>query len=131
MCLKISSHTGINIAKKDIVCCKMIGAEETRLIFWKYWIAPFMETKHKYNQVLKACDHLRPSIQWTKNCSLVIHKGFHAVRSLEYLEDEYDNLKYAIIPKGAEYCIGKDDDIVANKMIVFSSKKKYEKYLKR
>jgi len=131
MCLKISSHTGISIAKKDIVCCKVIKAEKTRFIFWKYWIAYFRETKHRYNKVLVACNHLRPCIQWTKNCSLVIYKGFHALRSLEPLEEQYDDCRYAIIPKGSEYCIGKDGDIVANMMIVFSNKKKYEKYLKK
>ena len=131
MCLRISSHTGISIAKKDIVCCKVVKADKTRFIFWKYWIAYFRKTRHRYNKVLVACNHLRPCIQWINNCSLVINKGFHALQTLEPLKEEYDDCRYAIIPKGAEYCFGNEGDIVANRIIVFENEKQREKYLQK
>ena len=44
------------------------------------------------------------------------------------LYSNYDNIYYAIIPKGSEYYIGMDGDIVSNNLIVFENKEIYNKY---
>jgi hypothetical protein len=62
----------------------------------------------------------------------VINEGFHSftTRHLEKLIGKGNRQKkIAIIPKGAQYAKGTDNDIVSNRIIVFSSYWKFIKYL--
>ena len=45
-----------------------------------------------------------------------IEQGFHAYRKIKHGEL---TLKIAIIPRGYEYCVGLDNDIVSSQIIVF------------
>jgi hypothetical protein len=83
-----------------------------------------MKTSHEFDKELEARDHLLIESIRDYNCR-VINSGFHA-----YIKDTYFHVIDAIIPKGAEYCIGEYGEIVSNKIIVFSSKEKLEEYLK-
>jgi len=52
--------------------------------------------------------------------SMYIDKGIHAYNTRE------DNLHPAIIPKGTLVYYGVDDDIVAEKLIIYKNKKKWQ-----
>lgn len=39
------------------------------------------------------------------------------------------DVRYAVIPKGAEYCFGENNEVVSNKVIVFSNKEELDKYV--
>ena len=71
------------------------------------------------------------------NERVVIRVGFHLYDNIRDAETSYvfyhggEHIKPAIIPKGAEYCIGDDGDIVANKIIVFENEDQRKKYLKK
>jgi len=59
-----------------------------------------------------------------------IYNGFHSNRG--FLSACFHNIggsiKLCIIPKGAEYCLGDNHDIVSTQLIVFSNLKEYIKY---
>ena len=52
---------------------------------------------------------------------LDIHAGIHAYLNIDNIFIGHDCIHFfkAIIPKGAHYFIGREDDIVADKMIIF------------
>lgn len=131
MCLNIKVGCKIEIAEKPIICKKVIVPDTDTT-----WTSCFMNTKHEYNKELQAVEHIE-SESLLKH---IITLGFHAfIDKVEQdrVDRRIDTVKprdgvcvFAIIPKDAEYCLGQDEDIVANKMIVFSSKEKLDEYLK-
>lgn len=122
MCLRIKEGCKIEIAKKPIPVYKVVDYTGDRRFLWnKTWKANIRRTRHRYNRCLVACIHLEI------NEPGKINEGFHAyIKNVCAL-----GLRYAIIPRGAEYCRGVWDEIVANQMIVFSSKKKFDKYINK
>ena len=134
MCLFIGKNE-INVAEDDICVVKLIRSE-WKFLWVLWWRAYFRGTVHRLNRVLRGPKHLKIEYEH------LINKGFHSYtidyakkylrfgEMCEYLHNNY-LLKYAIIPKGSEYCYNRDmDSIVSNKLIVFSSKEKFEKYKK-
>lgn len=132
MCLTVKSGCKIEIAEKPIVCRKIVFHVTDNI--WESWL---MRYKYEYNIELLAKDH----IEIDKNNTINI--GFHAFLNTKEREDIINKIinpvlpvldplisVFAIIPKGSEYCLGNNEDIVANKMIVFSSKEELDKYLK-
>lgn len=121
MCLYLfNKEAKIEIADKNIHVYKTVLRSSSE----NMWIAPIMKTVHEFDKELEACNHLVIENIKDYNCR-VINNGFYA-----YIKDTYSHIVDAIIPKGAEYCIGEYGEIVSNKMIVFSSKEKFEEYLK-
>lgn len=123
MCLIIKSGCKIEIAEKSIPVYKIVDDTGDRKFLWnKTWKAFLMGTRHRYNQLLTACPHL--IIEGND----MINTGFHALLENCCLDTGF---RYAIIPRGAEYCLGIEHEIVANQIIVFSSRKKFEKYINK
>lgn len=122
MCLIIKEGCKIEIAEKPIPVYKIVDYIGDRGFLWnKTWKAVIRRTRHRYNRYLVACIHLEI------NELGKINEGFYA-----YINNGGGpGLRYAIIPRGAEYCLGVGNDIVANQMIVFSSKKKFDKYINK
>ena len=132
MCMIVKEGCKPEIAKEDIVCYKIVGysSDETE------WRAIFRDTFHKYDTVLDIHNPLsvktwtearganRLNIGW-----MYIEEGFHAYSTLRQVNFEYDRrdipgelIAKCTIPKGAMYCYGTNDRIVANKMIVHKPK---------
>lgn len=125
MCLIVKEGCKPEIVQKDITCWKMVvDWDETR------WMAPFIRTFHEYGKELTGCERLKvENLERIDLKGAVIYKGFHAYTSREEAEDNIPNESYCkwkvtecVIPKGAEYCMGMYNEIVANKMIVHKPK---------
>ena len=128
----------IKIAKKPILCLKIIGEEKKYLFgLLKFWRSPMREIdkNRKFGKVLTACKRLHTELDI--NDQVVINSGFHLYDNTSHAEQSYifqwggKCIKPALIPQGAEYCFGNNGDIVANQIVVFENKELREKYLKR
>ena len=121
MCLIVEKDHKIEIAEEDIPVFKLINKSKESE---NTWIAPLFRTEHEFNKELEACEHLELIFkEWAgEKGGNTILQGFHAYQE----NKEGVILNYAIIPKGAEYCYGINNEIVSNRIIVFSSKEEYE-----
>lgn len=117
MCLTVKEGCKIEIAKKDITTYKKVKIQND-----SFWGGVCYGGKFCFNKLEKTVTNL--SINKYKE----INEGFH---SFKRLRDNYvrcGKLVICIIPKGSEYCLGKNGDIVSNEIIVFRTVFKYTKY---
>jgi len=122
MCLYLfNKEAKIEISDKNTHVYKIVLRSSSE----NMWVAPIMKTAHEFDKELEACDHLVIENNRDYNCR-VINRGFHAYIKGKKVSTTIN----AIIPKGAEYCIGEYGEVVSNKIIVFSSKEKLDEYLK-
>ena len=124
MCLTVLPDCKIEIAQKDITCWKTVNH-----VCGNWWKAPVRGTFHKYNEVLVACNKLKMVHSYGGIFSGFdfIDEGFHAYTDIDYAKVNLfktHTLVKCTIPAGAEYCLGTDNEIVANKMIVHKPKTK-------
>ena len=117
MCLIVKKGCKIEIAKRDITTYKKVRIHDHFL-----WSGVFYAGIFRFNKLEKAVTNL--SINESKE----INEGFHSFKR------SYDNyvlcgqLVTCIIPKGSEYCLGIEGDIVSNQIIVFRTVFDYIKY---
>jgi hypothetical protein len=135
MCLYIKTGCKIEITDKPILCRKVVAQGNTE----NSWISCFMNTEHEYNKELQAVEHIERETLLPHLITLGFHAHLYNEESKEKVNNRIDLFSteerklvevFAIIPRGAEFCLGNNEDIVANRMIVFSSKEEYEKYIK-
>jgi hypothetical protein len=108
-----------------------------------FFVIPFDSAviKYRYNKVLIKSKHLIVEEKENENenentCTNIIKSGFNAhtkdystfsrLRNVDFMP-----IRYAVIPKGSEYCYIDKKTIVSNKIIVFSSKEKFDRYMKK
>ena len=129
MCLTVKKGCKIEIAEKDITTYKYI------ISYKNCWTGIFFQSPtFAYNELQKAkglylvyvnIEHLQRE---RYNGTTVIHEGFHS-----YIKEPnhfiYDKKAICIIPKGSEYCLGIDNDIVSNQIIVFETEEDYDRYI--
>lgn len=139
MCLIVKKGCKIEIAEKDITTYKCIISYEN------YWTGIFfLIPAFAYNKLQKAkclieigllddidesCINLE-HLQGERHNDdiIVINEGFHShVKEINHFP--YNKQAICIIPKGSEYCLGINDDIVSNQIIVFKTKEDYDKYI--
>jgi len=145
MCLIVSSP--IQIAKRGILVWKIVEPIQNNEI--PQWVPAVIEGTgaYKFNEVLKARGIRNEKLVEIENLRIVpkdgsnggesvvpvINEGFHSftTKHLEKLIGKGNRQKkiVAIIPKGAQYAKGTKNDIVSNRIIVFSSFWKFIKYL--
>ena len=136
MCLVMKGD--LKIAEKDIVCYKKVLKLVSNSD--KMWRAYYISCiSYPYNRILtaeKIIDNQRSGEQVTR-LEVVegqyIYEGFHAFtknikKETDCILDQYGMKKICIIPKGAQYCEGGFDEIVATHMIVFRDEKQYKRY---
>ena len=112
-------YPGISYAEKPIPVFKLVEK-----ISGNQWTAFYRKTVHNLGEELIDTDHLKLETEdlygWPYR---FVTTGFHA-----FLKNSLQKLCIckAIIPEGAEYCYGTNNEIVSNRIIVFSSKEEYE-----
>lgn len=124
MCLTINS-TRLK-AETDILCYKCLDKNEDG-----EYCTPF--TYFPIEFVGGICE-MKSRLYRDKKC---VNVGIHSYalidKAEELKEDFYDkdgtDIYDAIIPKGAYYYIGKEDDIASNKLIIFETSEDFEKYV--
>ena len=138
MCLQVKRGCRPRIAKSDIVCYKVVettGSENR-------WRSVFRCTEEPYDTPIEARNDSAkgfPLIGKLTVCRGTIHAGLHAfvsedravygMRSWGIGAGGLCRVCRAVIPKDAEYCYGMENDIVANRMIVFGSDEAFGKYV--
>lgn len=137
MCLNLRKSS-TDIAKRNIVCWKVVDPIKDSVP--PQWLPKCIEDTgaYEFNKIcnarkiewrgkrLKEIDRLEIKRQ---DGHLTIEEGFHAFRT--YTEAKSLGFKFypCIIPKGSEYGLGINSDIVSTRIIVFSSFIKFLKYL--
>ena len=138
MCLKVKHGETIRVAEKDIVVYKRIINKGD------HWIPPLFGGEFSFNKVETArkirtytvekdeingyCYHYKKEypvnhLQIEVLCTtMTISEGFHSMLK------KGDINSVCIIPRGSEYCLGNDGDIVSNRLIVFSGAREYNRY---
>ena len=115
MCLYVPKDGKIEIAEKDIKVYKGVREFDSDT----GWYSPCFFTRFDYNKVETARDGKTPIEHLSITCGC-IHSGFHSMLKEEDV-DFGEIVCVCIIPKGSEYCIGKDGDVVSVKLIVFET----------
>lgn len=127
MCLLVKEGCKIEIAEKDITTYKCINEYEN------YWTGVlYRSPSFAYNKLQKAkhlcldayadIDHLQIEI-------FGIDEGFHSLINKDSHFFAAFKKAICIIPKGSEYCFGKDDEVVSDQIIVFKTKEDYDRYI--
>lgn len=134
MCL-LTRKDKIETARRTIRCGKLVNDKKN---CWSPYYhnctnkGVELRRSYKYNTILTAENDngnkiLGLTLEPIGRERYVINEGFHAIVYMNLHKSIYTANKIAVIPKGAEYVISYNNlDIVANKMIVFSS---YFRYL--
>lgn len=148
MCLYVKEGCKPEIAKEDIVCWKIVCKYND---YKNRWCGPFYGGiyKQRYNRILNAkginvlrrgnITHLEPI--GDASGEQRINEGFHAIVDTTSevrvrIQEKFTTLqpaadypfRKAIIPKGAEYCLGNSFDIVGTHIIVFRDELSYKMY---
>lgn len=116
MCLSVPINGKIEKARKNIKVYKGVldFDDETG------WRSPCFFTRFDYNKVETAMDGRNPIEHLYIDCRGSIHEGFHSMLK-EKDVDLGEIVCVCIIPKGSEYCIGENGDVVSVKLIVFET----------
>ena len=130
------------VASDDILVTKILMRTKKKWLFGKDKLeTPIMKEQVKFDG--KGMAVLSDSFSFSKAYSFehgpsVVDRGIHAFTGVG--RDSIINIKWniidnekalynAIVPKGTEFYIGNNGDIVAEKMIIFSNVKAYLKYV--
>lgn len=124
MCLFVKRGCHPEIASKDIVCWKRVG---TKHLHGK-WVPVIFTGSYRTFPLNKVATALKDDKEPISHLEIdevfeTIDYGFHA-------ETKFGTLGYniCIIPTGAEYCLGINNEIVATQMIVFDTYTNYIRY---
>lgn len=117
MCLIVKDGCKIEIAKKDITTYKKV-----KILNDFFWGGVFFGGAFCFNKLEKIITNL--SINKYKK----INEGFHSFKRSGYNYITSGKLLICIIPKGSEYCLGINGDVVSNQIIVFRTFFDYIKY---
>lgn len=133
MCLIVKLGCKPEIAQKDIVCYKLV--DSCGVNGWKSF-CNYSKHVFKWNEVETARNRFYSRIYncWEErtiqSLSVVSYRygvakdridaGFHAQLKKIFPKNGARE-RICVIPKGTEYCLGQDNDIVAVNMIVFRS----------
>ena len=132
MCLYVNSK--VLIAKENLKCFKVL-----QKVNMDSYCTPFMLMPIIFRRGIAKVSivgELR-LFQSLLRLGHEIHRGIHAYCTKRYVDKMWwpslnsHELKNAIIPKGAQFCIGQDGDVVATKMIIFRNDEAFEKFLEK
>ena len=138
MCFIINKFYHINdksnnlkclVAQEDILVYKCLDCTDGEYCTpFQYMPIMFTKGKYVYNKVnmptskYRWRDTIEVGIHAysTKNPAITLSKSFHC--------DNGTSMHYAIIPKGSNFYIGTDEDIVSNNLIVYREKRCFDRH---
>ena len=108
------------VAKEDILVYKCLDYENGEYCTpFRHMPIVFTKGKYVYNKV-KMSQKIGCGIRE----NALVFKGIHAYST----GDNGTSMHYAVIPKGSNFYIGNNDDIVSNNLIVYRDKRCFDRY---
>ena len=135
MCLKVASRK--LKAETDILVFKCLDYQNGK------YCTPFQYVPIDFNKGIEVIEGGNKSLTIEKEWDFIIKKNIrvinHGVHAYTTKAEALDTARhfhktsgtemhYAVIPKGTAYYVGLNFEVVAEKMIVFRSKRNYDKY---
>lgn len=120
------------VAKEDILVYKCLDCTNGEYSTpFQYMPIVFTKGKYVYNKV-KMSQKIGCGIRE----NALVSKGIHAYstrgKAIEISKSFYDvngtSMHYAVIPKGSNFYIGNNDDIVSNNLIVYRDKRCFDRH---
>lgn len=138
MCLIISNdyHKKDNnhnikclVAQEDILVYKCLDCINGKYCTpFQYMPIMFTKGKYAYNKV----NMPKSKYYWNYTIGVGIHaystKGKAIMVVKDYHKTNGTSIHYAVIPKGSNFYIGNNDDIVSNNLIVYRDKRCFDRY---
>ena len=117
------------VAKEDILVYKCLDCENGEY-HTPFQYMPIMFTKGKY--VYNKVNMPKSKLYWNYTIGVGIHaystKGKAIMAVKDFHKTNGTSMHYAVIPKGSNFCIGNNDDIVSNNLIVYRDKRCFDRY---
>ena len=117
------------VAKEDILVYKCLDCENGEYCT-PFQYMPIMFTKGKY--VYNKVNMPKSKFYWNNIIRVGIHaysrKGKAIMVAKEYYYTNGTHMHHAVIPKGSNFYIGNNDDIVSNNLIVYRDKRCFDRY---
>lgn len=117
------------VAKEDILvykCLDYINGEYCTS--FQYMPIIFTKGKYAYNKV----NMPKSKCYWNDTIGVGIHAYSTRGKAIELSKSFYWNngtsMHYAVIPKGSNFYIGNNDDIVSNNLIVYRKKRCFDRH---
>lgn len=120
------------VAQEDILVYKCLDCEDGEYCTpFQYMPIVFTKGKYVYDEA-----NMDESVYCQKGASAGVGVGIHAygtkaialVTCRDFHSSNGTSMHYAIIPKGSNFYIGIDEDVVSNNLIVYRAKKTFDKY---
>ena len=121
------------VAKEDILVYKCLDCTSGEYCTpFQYMPIMFTKGKYVYNKV-----NMKESVACCANEKFAcIYSGIHAysakVKAIMVAKDFHKtngtSMHYAVIPKGSNFYIGNNDDIVSNNLIVYRDKRCFDRH---
>lgn len=130
MCLVVEKGIRKKIAKTDILVYKCLDKKNGN------YYTPFQNVNIFFDNGECVMEKIPNIVPKRVDGHREIGKGLHSFykkRPANTLITYFPQTKiyYAIIPKGSEYYIGTNGEIVSNNLMVFETKEDYQKYKKK
>lgn len=114
------------VAQEDILVYKCLDCTNGEYCTpFQYMLIIFTKGKYAYNKV----NIPKSKCYWNDTIGVGIHayrtRGKAIKAAKEYY---YTNMHYAVIPKGSNFYIGNNDDIVSNNLIVYREKRCFDRH---
>ena len=120
------------VAKEDILVYKCLDCTNGEYSTpFQYMPIVFTKGKYVYNKV-----KMSQKIGCRIRENALVSKGIHAYStrgkaiktSKSFYGDKGTSMHYAVIPKGSNFYIGNNDDIVSNNLIVYREKRCFDRH---
>lgn len=120
------------IAQEDILVYKCLDCEDGHYCTpFQYMPIVFTKGKYVYNEA-----DMYESVCCGKDAGAGISVGIHAygtkaaaiATSKDFHQDDGTSMHYALIPKGSNFYIGIDEDVVSNNLIVYREKRCFDRH---
>lgn len=117
------------VAQEDILVYKCLDCTNGEYCTpFQYMPIIFTKGKYAYNKV----NMPKSKCYWNDTIGVGIHaystRGKAIMAAKDFHKSNGTSMHYAVIPKGSNFYIGNNDDIVSNNLIVYREKRCFDRY---